>query len=185
MRTKWYSKPCMIVLLTVISFFLQNGLYAHQGKHVALANEIDNHNNFKPFKVKVTLERVYLDGEVSQEVIKETVWSMEEFWAKYENWVLIDMEDKKVYFRKPVDDISPLLKANGYFGITDDGTLTIFNGKPRRYNIIQSFFQIDMGRLESTKREQLLHGIPIKDKSHYVEVLETFKIYTVQEKQAN
>ena len=87
-------------------------------------------------------------------------------------------------FSKKAEDISPLLKANGYFGVTDDGILTIFNGKPYKSHIIQSFFQIDVGKLESTKREELIKGIPIKTKDRYVEVLETFKTYS-KEKQAN
>ncbi|MBS4191439.1 BofC C-terminal domain-containing protein [Bacillus sp. FJAT-49705] len=127
---------------------------------------------------------MYMDGEVSQEVVKETIWSMEEFWAKYDNWELIEMEKDKIIFRRYMDDISPLLKTNGYFGITDDGVLTIFNGRPHKSNIIQSFFQIDLGRLESKKCEELKKGIPIKSKEQYVEVLETFKSYSKVEKQA-
>ncbi len=106
---------------------------------------------------------------------------MENFWAKYDEWQLIGMENQKLIFYKKMDDISPLLKANGYFGVTDDGILTIFNGRPYKSHIIQSFFQIDVGKLESRKREELLKGIPIKTKDRYVEVLETFKSYTKQD----
>ncbi|MBY0123930.1 intercompartmental signaling factor BofC [Bacillus sp. S/N-304-OC-R1] len=136
-------------------------------------------------QISVLLERMYLDGEVSQENVTETIWSMEEFWAKYDQWQLIDMDEDQMIFRKYIDDISPLLKANGYFGITDKGVLTIFNGRPQNSNIIQSFFQIDLGRLESKKCEELKKGIPIKTKEQYVEVLETFKSYSKVEKQAN
>lgn len=88
------------------------------------------------------------------------------------------MDGSTMVFRKQVDDISPLLKANGYFGITEDGVLTIFNGRPDQLRIIQSFFQIDIKKLESKKQEELLQGIPIKTKDRYVEVLETFKQYS-------
>lgn len=138
-----------------------------------------------PLKLEVILEREYLDGEVSQEMIKETIWSLEDFWAKYDQWQLVDMDIDYMVFRRKMDDISPLLKANGYFGVTEDGTLTIFNGKPQKTNIIQSFFQIDLGKLESTKCEELKKGIPIVSKDRYVEVLKTFKSYTAGEKQAN
>lgn len=140
---------------------------------------------FEPLEVQVVLERMYLDGEYSQEIVEETIWSMEDFWAKYDDWQLIDMEEDKVVFREHVDDISPLLKTNGYFGISNDGILTIFNGKPQSSNIIHTFFQLDMGKLESNKQEELKKGIPIKNKDRYVEVLETFKNYTIDEKQAN
>lgn len=138
-----------------------------------------------PIEVEVVLERVYLDGEVSEELVKENIYSLESFWSKYDDWQLINMEERSVVFRKQVDDISPLLKANGYFGITEDGVLTIYYGRPEKLKIIQSFFQIDVGKLESTKHEQLKKGIPIKNKDRYVEVLETFKNYTIQDKQAN
>ncbi|XNQ29368.1 intercompartmental signaling factor BofC [Robertmurraya sp. 2P01SA] len=140
---------------------------------------------FEPLEVQVVLERMYLDGEFSQETVKETIWSMEDFWAKYNSWQLIDMTEDKVVFREFVDDISPLLKSNGYFGIDNDGVLTIFNGRPQTSKIIHTFFQLDIGKLESKKHEQLKKGIPIKNKEQYVEVLETFKNFTLEEKMAN
>ncbi|HLO11903.1 MAG TPA: BofC C-terminal domain-containing protein [Pseudoneobacillus sp.] len=131
----------------------------------------------EPLQVEVILQREYLDGEVSEEKIIEKIWLMENFWVKYEQWELVDTYDKGLVFKKQMDDISPLLKANGYFGITEDGTLTIFNGKPHQTNIIQSFFQINIDKLESRKQLELKNGIPIKTKDRYVQVLETFKPY--------
>ncbi|MFB6468010.1 BofC C-terminal domain-containing protein [Cytobacillus sp. Hz8] len=136
----------------------------------------------KPIHLKVILERSYVDGDKSQEVVHETIWSMENFWAKYDQWELVYMGKDQLVFRQNIDDISPLLKSNGYFGITDEGILTIFNGKPRNYQIIHSFFQIDIGKLESKKHEQLKKGIPIKTKNDYEEVLESFKMYSKEEK---
>lgn len=139
----------------------------------------------EPLHITVLLERMYLDGEISQEVVHETCWSLENFWTKYDQWQLTDIDESKMVFRKKIDDISPLLKANGYFGITDEGVLTIFNGRPDRLRIIQSFFQLDIKKLESKKQEELLQGIPIKTKDRYVEVLETFKHYSKKEMQEN
>ncbi|KAB7667311.1 intercompartmental signaling factor BofC [Bacillus sp. B1-b2] len=131
-----------------------------------------------PKKIEVVLKRIYLDGEVSEEYVEETVWSMEDFWSKYDKWQLVDMTSKELTFTQKVDDISPLLKTNGYFGITDQGVLTIFNGKPDKENIIQSFFQLDLKKLESKQQENLEKGIPIKSKDRYVKVLETYKSFT-------
>ncbi|WP_456278140.1 BofC C-terminal domain-containing protein [Bacillus sp. AK128] len=132
-----------------------------------------------PLTVTVILERVYLDGEVSEEVKEETIWSMEDFWAEYSSWQLIDQDEELIVFQKQIDDISPLLKANGYFGLTENGTLTIFNGKPNSDNVIQSFFQIDVSKLESRQHEELKKGIPIHSKDNYVEVLEVFKTFSM------
>lgn len=136
----------------------------------------------EPLHVNVLLVRTYLDGEISEEIVRENIWSIENFWAKYDQWQLLEINESAIVFTKPIDDISPLLKANGYFGITDKGVLSIFNGKPKQVNIIQSFFQIDIKKLESSKHQELVHGIPIKTKDHYVEVLETFKTYSADSK---
>lgn len=138
----------------------------------------------EPIEMTVILERLYVDGELSQETTKETIWSLAEFWAKYEQWQLMEMKKDQMVFRMYIDDISPLLKTNGYFGITDEGVFTIFNGRPKQTNIIQSFFQIDLGKLESKKWEELKKGIPIKSKEQYAEVIATFKTYSKIEKHA-
>ncbi|WP_066292938.1 intercompartmental signaling factor BofC [Bacillus sp. FJAT-29937] len=178
MRTKWSIALCFAAMI----------LIQYAPIHGSAEGIMENNSPAtleEPLHITVVLERMYMDGEISQELLTETIWSKEEFWAKYDEWQLIDMEEDKMIFRKYMDDISPLLKANGYFGITDKGVLTIFNGKPHKSNIIQSFFQIDLGRLESKKCEELKKGIPIKTKEQYVEVLETFKSYSKVEKQAN
>ena len=150
---------------------------------IGLASPTDNHQKEEmtnPLNMTVILERAYLDGEISQEVVHETCWSIENFWAKYDQWQLVDIDESTFVFRKQVNDISPLLKANGFFGITEDGVLSIFNGRPDQLKIIQSFFQIDIKKLESTKQEELIQGIPIKTRDRYVEVLETFKPYSLK-----
>jgi forespore regulator of the sigma-K checkpoint len=180
MRISWIamSRCCLVVFACFV--FVFTGRVPGMMMNVS-ASQVENHlgrQNTAPLKVTVILERIYLDGEISEEVIQETCWSKENFWAKYDQWRLIDMDGSTMVFRKQVDDISPLLKANGYFGITEDGVLTIFNGRPDQLRIIQSFFQIDIKKLESKKQEELLQGIPIKTKDRYVEVLETFKQYS-------
>lgn len=135
----------------------------------------------EPLKLTIILQRVYLDGEMSEEKIQKTIWSMEDFWADYDDWQLVDMDLGKAVFRREIDDISPLLKGNVYFGLSREGILTIFNGRPDSSEIIQSFFQIDLGKLESIKRDQLKKGIRVKNKKCYEKVLETFKPYTLVE----
>jgi forespore regulator of the sigma-K checkpoint len=132
-----------------------------------------------PLERKIVLQRVYMDGEVSEEVVTETILAMEDFWANYSDWQLIDQNEDQIVFKKFEDDISPLLKANGFFGLTEDGTLSIFYGKPEKAKIIQSFFQIDVGKLESYKQQELFKGIPIINKNHYEQVIEAYKPYSI------
>jgi forespore regulator of the sigma-K checkpoint len=63
---------------------------------IGAASQIDNPHTKetdKPLNMTVILERVYLDGEISQEVVHEKCWSMENFWAKYDQWQLTDMDE--------------------------------------------------------------------------------------------
>lgn len=181
MRFDWKALSRICLTITIVTLLLFSGI-APGIDILGSASQLDNHQQLQkePLHLKVILKRSYLDGEVSEEMVNETCWSLENFWAKYDQWQLTGIDQSKLVFRKNIDDISPLLKANGYFGITHDGVLTIFNGRPDRYRIIQSFFQIDIKKLESKKQEELLHGIPIKTKDRYVEVLETFKPYSIK-----
>ncbi|WP_064467735.1 BofC C-terminal domain-containing protein [Lederbergia galactosidilytica] len=133
-----------------------------------------------PLEIEVSLQRRYLDGDISEEVVNETIWALEDFWAKYEKWQLIDIDEKRVTFEMEINDISPLLKVNGFFGLQEDGTLSIFNGSPDEADIIHSFFQIDMEKLEGKKREELKKGIPIQTKETFTEVLEAMKQYSTE-----
>ncbi|MCD8509223.1 MAG: intercompartmental signaling factor BofC [Bacillus sp. (in: Bacteria)] len=131
--------------------------------------------------IEVILQRHYLDGEVSEETVLETIWSMEDFWAYYEDWQLVDQSQEKIIFKKDMNDISPLLKVNGYFGLSEDGTLNIYNGKPTENEVIQSFFQVNTSRLKSQIHRELLEGIPVTTKDNYLQVLQMFEEYAINE----
>lgn len=171
----------MVLLLIgafYFTFFYTEEKQAADGSSLEMLNETPA-EVASAHTVTVILERVYLDGEVSEEIVQETIWSMEDFWAAYDDWQLVDMTEEQIVFQKKMDDISPLLKTNGYFGISDKGVLSIFNGRPGQAEIIQSFFQIDVGKLESKRHDDLVKGIPIKSKQEYEEVLEQYKPYLV------
>ncbi|OOE05709.1 Forespore regulator of the sigma-K checkpoint, BofC [Anoxybacillus kestanbolensis] len=128
-----------------------------------------------PVEMTIILETVYMDGEVGEEIREETVTSMKDIWNKYKDWHLINMDDEQIVFQRYVDDLSPLTKA-GYFGLTEDGTLSIFEGKPGESSrVIQSFFQIDVKKLESHEREKLKKGISVRSKRNYERVIEAYK----------
>jgi forespore regulator of the sigma-K checkpoint len=183
MRFNWVAQYRLGVAFVTVVLFMSIGMVPGIVE-TGFAEPMENHQDqqkSEPQQLTIILERIYLDGEMSEEVVLDSYWSIENFWAKYDQWQLVDIDESTMVFRKQVDDISPLLKANGYFGITDDGVLTIYNGRPDPSRIIQSFFQIDVKKLESKKQEELIQGIPIKTRDRYVEVLETFKPYSMQE----
>ncbi|MFC4403992.1 BofC C-terminal domain-containing protein [Gracilibacillus xinjiangensis] len=130
----------------------------------------------KPLTIDVMLEKEYIDGQVEVEKVTETISSMEDFWAQYEEWNLLEQKQGFIRFRKEVEDISPYVKTFGYFGIKD-GVLTIFEGIPVNEAVIQSFYHINIEELESHLLQDLKKGIKIETKEDYEEVLETYQIY--------
>lgn len=180
MRGKRTALKACVINAIVLLFMLTAGSPGTVQAALEKPSNILDTKPREPQHLTVILERNYLDGEVSEEVIKEKIWSMEDFWVKYEQWQLEDMDGKKIVFKKQIDDISPLLKTNGYFGLSREGILTIYYGKPDHSKIIQSFFQIDIRKLESNKQAELQQGIPIKTKDRYVDVLESFKEYSTE-----
>ncbi len=132
--------------------------------------------------IKVILQQEYLDGELSEEVTNEYNLPLNAIKGKYKNWHLVTQNKKEMVFHRTVDDISPLLKTNGYFGITGDGTFSTFNGKPETSEVIQSFFQIDIKKLESHRQDELRKGIRIQSRDQYFEVIKSFESYSKTEK---
>jgi forespore regulator of the sigma-K checkpoint len=179
----------MVLLLIgafYFTFFHDDGkIQKEAAENPAAAEQADAAPDPAVHTVDVILERVYLDGEVSEEVRSETIWSMEDFWAAYAAWELVDMSDEQVVFRQAVDDISPLLKSNGYFGISEEGVLSIFNGRPGQSEIIQSFFQIDIKRLESKQHDELVRGIPVKSKQGYQQVIQSFQPFSLDDNETS
>ncbi|MYL33332.1 regulator [Pontibacillus yanchengensis] len=132
-----------------------------------------------PLELEVVLRRTYVDGQVSEETFTETIWSLEDFWATYDGWNLVEQLEGKVVFQKEVDELSPEMKHDGYFGINQKGELTIFEGTPNHQKAIQSFFYINTEKLESHQTEKLKKGIKIHTKDQYFSLLKTYKQYAV------
>lgn len=131
-------------------------------------------------EIKVILQREYLDGELSEKKITERFGTLEEFKNKYSGWKISEQTKEYIVLHKMENDISPLLKTNGYFGITKDGTLSIYNGKPADDKIIHTFFQIDVGKLEVYQQEELQQGIQIISKAQFNSLMEEYREYAVQ-----
>ena len=169
-------KFMMVVVQVVIAMFC---LY-HESSVIAAA-PAPKVTQKEP-QVTILLERMYVDGEVSEEIFTEKVANLEQFLQQYKEWQLVDRDDTQIVLQKKVDDISPLLKTSGYFGVSNEGILQIFNGLPKEDNAIHSFFQIDMKKLESYERAELKRGIRIKSKERFVKTIEKMKQYAVQNK---
>lgn len=135
-----------------------------------------------PLIIDVVLQQQYIDNQQVVNTKNETIWSLEDFWAAYEDWDLVKQEEGEILFVKEINDLSPIIKARGYFGLDEQGKLTIFEGKPAENKVIQSFYQINTKELESSKTNQLRKGIKVKSKEQYLSLLETYKTFSLSNK---
>lgn len=164
------------MLLMAIVFLVINFPTMTYGK-----NKDDKSWEREPLKLEVVLQTQFIDGNMVEEAKEETVWSLADFWANYADWKVMSQEEGKVVFRKKVNDISPAVKQNGYFGIDDNNVLSIFNGKPENKQVIKAFYQIDVGKLESYRMDQLKQGIKVDKRDTFETVMETYKEFASSE----
>lgn len=72
---------------------------------------------------------------------------------------------------------------NVYFGISENKSLSLFEGPPSDKKVIRSFFQLDIEYLESSipreMLDQLYQGIQVSDFAEYNSVLSTFSDYAI------
>ncbi|MCA0969955.1 intercompartmental signaling factor BofC [Halobacillus litoralis] len=135
-------------------------------------NAVSSRVNAEPLELTVELNKHYLDGVTETTKIQETIWSMMDFWAEYEQWTIESQELERIVFSRQVEDISPLTKKQGYFGLTDNGEIAVFRGMPGNGEVIESFKPIPVKPLESKRRQELEKGIKIQDFRHFQQVLE-------------
>ncbi|WP_246363576.1 BofC C-terminal domain-containing protein [Halobacillus locisalis] len=128
----------------------------------------------EPLELTVIMKEHYLDGVIETTTTKETIWSMMDFWAEYKEWTVESQEIDRVVFQREVQDISPLTKKQGYFGLTEDGDLAVFQGQPGEGKIIQSFKPVPIKPLESKRKSELENGIKIQSYQHFEQVLTQF-----------
>lgn len=70
----------MLVLSAAVLICGGKGAYGAEVEH------------YGPLRVHVQLEKVYLDGDVGIEHTDETVLAMEDFWAAYAGWTLVEQK---------------------------------------------------------------------------------------------
>ncbi|MDP4095185.1 BofC C-terminal domain-containing protein [Paenibacillus sp. P96] len=91
----------------------------------------------------------------------------------------------EVWLEREVADLSPMCKKNSYMGIGSGKQLTLFEGPPQKEKVIRTFFQLDIGSMETSLPEgvfqQLREGIRIQDIEEYNSVISTFSDYAVEQ----
>ncbi|MBH0229998.1 BofC C-terminal domain-containing protein [Halobacillus yeomjeoni] len=128
----------------------------------------------EPLQLTIQLKKYYMDGVIETVKKEETIWLMMDFWAAYEGWSVESQDLDEIVFQKEVEDISPLTKKQGYFGLNENGELAVYNGDPQEGNVIEAFQPIPVKALESKRKIELENGIKIKDYQHFEQVLKLY-----------
>lgn len=134
--------------------------------------------------LEVVLQRHYVCGEMLEERMMSPL-SVESVRQQFADWDVAEQTETRLVLTKQVDDLAPQCKANGFFGITDEGLMTLFYGPPEEGNVIRTFYQLDVERLETSLpqqvAQQLRDGIRVTTVQEFHSVLSTYAEF-IQEK---
>lgn len=134
-------------------------------------------------KWQVTIQNHYFVGPITEETLELTTEELEQWLIDNPHVEKVAEEDYYVVFKQMITDLSPIIKEQGYFALDEQGVLHLYQGETKEENIIQTFFQVDIDRLEtSLPVEEYMHlrkGIHITSLAEYNQVLSMYSEFAV------
>ncbi|MCY9510741.1 BofC C-terminal domain-containing protein [Paenibacillus larvae] len=131
------------------------------------------------------IRKHYICGEEEQRIGKKKAEEIIKLHQSHPDWQMLIGENGNVLFTQDIEDLSPACKQNAYFGIDQQGNFSLFEGEPKKEQVLRTFFQLNIHSLESSLPketvDQLYEGIRVKDVAEYNSVLSTFGDYAVEE----
>ncbi|TJY41426.1 hypothetical protein E5161_13545 [Cohnella pontilimi] len=138
---------------------------------------------FRHGEVEVVLRRRYWCGEETRMLGRLATAEAADLIKSHREWDAAFDRTGRVVLQELVDDISPACRDNAYIGMDENGNLSLFDGPPRKDNVVRTFFQLDVHSLESSLSKERLHelasGIRVADKNEYQSVLSTYSDYAL------
>ncbi|MFD2369848.1 BofC C-terminal domain-containing protein [Brevibacillus sp. GCM10020057] len=181
------NKKWMVVASWVLA--LLTGLIAgvvftqNSGKESAALKQLLAGGSGQPLEAagksyEFVLARSYLCGVRDEEHKPVALNHLADAMADYKGWEIVAADATKMILMKRENDISPECKENGHFGLSADGTLTLFHGLPADHEVVQTFYRIDTAKMEASlpkeEVENLKRGIRVRDLAEYNSVLSTY-----------
>jgi len=196
LKNKLQRSPWRWVIIgSIVCLLLAGGVSAmFKGPGSANSREAADSSDAKPSVVQqvlgkqpieLVLKRKYVCGQETEE--KQTVQapSVQDLEGRYPDWKIVSAGERQLVLEKKVEDLAPQCKANGFFGIDEQGNLVLFNGLPKNKDVIETFYRINTKRMESSLPRdyvaQLYEGIRIHDLAEYNSVLSTFGEFSVHD----
>ncbi|MBB6021928.1 forespore regulator of the sigma-K checkpoint [Paenibacillus sp. JGP012] len=136
--------------------------------------------------IRVVLQTEYICGVETEQLGRMDIPQLKVLLVQHPEWEAEVTSTDMLQLKQRVDDLSPICKQQAYISIDAAGNLNLYEGKPAEENVIRTFFQLDVGTLESSLPdgvlEQLQEGIRVQDKDEYDSVISTFSDFAVDEK---
>lgn len=133
----------------------------------------------------VYIRKMYVCGEENLLLGRMDTDEVISLHDEHPQWNVEFGDDGNVTFAEKIDDLSPACKNNAYFGLDKAGNLSLYEGPPDDEKVIRTFFQLNIGYLESSLQpeaiDQLKDGIRVLDMEEYNSVLSTFSEFAVEE----
>ncbi|NDI34012.1 BofC C-terminal domain-containing protein [Chengkuizengella sediminis] len=196
MKRKWLTLAAFIILIGTISVSILLNEEKTDIKSTFL-NDFSTEKDLDQLqKNEGSLELLITDSQQREVIIKkmyvcgeevESLGSLnsQEILELYQNnpqYTFEFTEEGSIVFSESIEDLSPKCKESAYFGVSEDGKLTLFDGLPIHDNVLRTFFQLNIEHLESSLPvgtvQQLVEGIRIKDFEDYNSILSTFSEFT-------
>lgn len=135
----------------------------------------------------VTIRNIYRLGPPVLEYHHLSPEALQQLLMEEPDLVLVEMNHGERVYERRIDDLSPEIKKRGRFGISPDGTMIFYEeGADGEKNILETFFQLNLDRLESDAGETLKAlkvGIPVRSWQEYQDVLKVFQSYAKKHEQ--
>ncbi|WP_036716831.1 BofC C-terminal domain-containing protein [Paenibacillus sp. JCM 10914] len=132
-------------------------------------------------KKNVHLRTSYVCGVEEQDMGRLSADGVYELMNRNPLWQGRFDDHGDVWLEQTVSDLSPACKRQAYMSVDMQGNLTLFDGPPEEEKVLRTFFQLDVGSMESSLPQdvvkQLEEGIRIQDIEEYNSVLSTFSDY--------
>ncbi len=128
--------------------------------------------------VEVVLHRTFWCGEENRMLGRLSAAEASNLLKSRRDWGASFEPAGRLVMEENIEDLSPACRETAYIGMDADGNLSLFDGPPRKNNVIRTFFQLDVPSLESSlskeRLKELMQGIRVTDKDQYNSVLSAF-----------
>lgn len=181
------KRPAQL-LASLLFFLLAIGILFHREEFLLPSNSHEGEKGeaqatLAPEDVEVITRTIYEVGPVEEEVKKIPYAELEAIKKEYGRLTPYGQGKDRYIVERKIRDLSPTVKEKGRFGITEDGMLMLYTGDEKERQVIETFFRIDIHRMESglprEEIDRIRKGIPVHNLAEYNSILSTYGEYAL------